>query len=157
MSLNYPARKSATKQRVQSDPITRDVNASRRAILAVQLRSQKVKYDEIAKACGYGSAGAAHKAVMRELQRTISTNVEELRREELDSLERLELECWKRLHDKEYSKAMLFAVDRIVAIKERRAKLMGLDVPVDMAQNNNLVVIREIPANYLGVEAAKEA
>jgi AraC-like DNA-binding protein len=154
MSINYPARKRPTETQ---DIQKRDVNASRRAILAVQLRSQKVKYDEIAQRCGYGSAGAAHKAVMRELQRTISTNVEELRREELDSLERLEFKCWERLDDKAYSKGMLFAVDRIVAIKERRAKLMGLDVPVDMAQNNNLVVIREIPSNYLGVEATKEA
>jgi AraC-like DNA-binding protein len=154
MTINYPSRKrSPENQDIQK----RDVNASQRAVLAVQLRAQKVKYDEIAKACGYGSAGAAHKAVMRELQRTISTNVEELRREELDSLERLELKCWQRLDDKTYGKGMLFAVDRILAIKERRARLMGLDTPVDVAQNNNLVVIREVPQNYLGVEAVKEA
>jgi hypothetical protein len=109
-----------------------------------------VKYSDIAKACGYGSAGAAHKAVMRELERTISEDVAELRREELDSLERLELECWKRLSDKEYSKSMLFAVDRIVAIKERRARLMGLDQTPDSVLNAGMVVVREAPPGLLG-------
>jgi hypothetical protein len=139
-----------TKQGLQN----RDVNATSRASLAVKLRAQKVKWEDIAKACGYTNPGTAHKAVMRELERTISEDVAELRREELDSLERLELECWKRLSDKEYSKSMLFAVDRIVAIKERRARLMGLDIPT----NNNLAIgqaiIREVPQNYLGVVEA---
>src|SRR5260221_10651738 len=119
--------KNVTTQKVQSvqHPQMRDVNATQRVSLAIKMRAQKVKYDDIAKACGYGSAGAAHKAVMRELERIVSENTEELRREELDSLERLELECWKRLADKEFTKSMLFAVDRILAIKERRARLMG--------------------------------
>ena len=128
----------------------RDVNAAQRASLAVKLRAQKVKYDDIAKSCGFANAGAAHKAVMRELNRTISEDVETLRKEELDSLERLELECWKRLQDKEYSKSMLFAVDRIIAIKERRAKLMGLDQAIGGTIAAAQVVIREVPSGYLG-------
>jgi len=149
--FNYPSRKrSPETQDIQK----RDVNASQRAILAVQLRAQKVKYDEIAQRCGYGSAGAAHKAVMRELQRTISTNVEELRREELDSLERLELKCWQRLDDKAYSKGMMFAVDRILAIKERRSRLMGLDVKVEGDIIGAQLIVQEVPQNYL--EGPKE-
>jgi hypothetical protein len=51
---------------------------------------------------------------------------------------------------------MLFAVDRIIAIKERRARLMGLDVPVDKAMMSNTVVVREVPQGYLAaVEAPK--
>src|SRR5258707_15342563 len=119
--------KNVTNQSIRNGPMTRDLNAVQRVALALKLRAQKVKYAEIATACGYGSAQAAHKAVMRELERIVSENTEELRREELDSLERLELECWKRLSDKEFTKSMLFAVDRILAIKERRARLMGLD------------------------------
>jgi hypothetical protein len=69
-----------TKQRVQNDqnPQLRDVNASQRANLAVKLRAQKVKYADIARMCGYGSPGAAHKAVMRELDRCVVKNVEAL-------------------------------------------------------------------------------
>ncbi len=133
---------NVTKQAVQNSPHLRDVNAAQRVAMAIKLRTQKVKYDDIARMCGYGSPGAAHKAVMREMERTVVTNVEELRREELESLERLEFECWKRMQDKAYEKSMLFAVDRIVAIKERRAKLMGLDVRPD-AIPDGLTVIRE--------------
>ena len=129
---------------------TRDVNAAQRAALALQLRAKKMSYQQIAIECGYADKGACHHAVMRELERTVVTNVEELRKEELESLELLERECWKRLEDKEYRKGMLFAVDRIVAIKERRARLMGLDIKPEDALAANVVVIREIPSGYLG-------
>lgn len=142
------SRRKPENQDVQS-PTNRDVNAAVRAALAVQLRTKKTPYEEIARQCGYGSAGAAHKAIQRELKRTISTNVEEMRREELASLEVLEAECWTRLQDEEYSKSKLFAVDRILAIKERRAKLMGLDVPVDVAASTNVVVVREVPTGWI--------
>lgn len=142
-----------TKQGVQSPPL-RDVNAARRVALALDLRAKKMRYQDIAAQCGYGSAGAAHKAVMRELERTVSTDVEKMRREELNSLELLERKCWSRLEDKRYEKSMLFAVDRILSIKERRAKLMGLDLAPDMAQNMNLVVVREVPQNYLEAPAS---
>src|SRR5712691_2840619 len=124
-------------QRVTNPP-TRDVNAAQRVSLAVQLRSRKMTYESVAKQCGYSNASSCRKAVMRELDRCVVKDIEALRTEELDSLERLELECWKRLADKNYEKSMLFAVDRIVAVKERRAKLMGLDLKPDevLAQQN---------------------
>ena len=135
---------------------TRDVNVGIRASLALKLRAQQhLSYAEIATQCGFGSKGAAHNAVQRELSRTISTNVEQLRREELATLDYLEMTVLKRLRDEGYSKSMLFAVDRILAISERRAKLMGLDVPVDQALFANQIVIRNVPTGYLGVEAPK--
>jgi hypothetical protein len=148
-----------TTQRVQNtkNPQLRDVNAVQRVALAVKLRSQKVKYSEIARMCGYGSAGAAHKAIMRELERTVSTNVEELRREELESLERLELECWKIFSDKERTKGQLFAVDRILAIKDRRARLMNLDIPKDGNIADAQVVVREVPVGWLKIPQPVEA
>lgn len=137
-----------TKQKVQN-PQLRDVNAAQRVSLAVKLRTQKVKYEEIARLCGYGSAGAAHKAVMRELDRTVVQNVEELRKEELESLERLEFECWKIFQDKDRARGQLFAVDRILQIKERRAKLLGMDVQANATIIANQVVVREMPPGYL--------
>src|SRR5579859_7810543 len=93
------------------NPPTRDVNAVQRVALALQLRSTKMTYAEIAKQCGYATTDAARKAVMRELDRCVVRNVDLLRNEELDSLDRLERECWKRLANKDYEKSMLFAVD----------------------------------------------
>lgn len=127
---------------------TRDVNAAQRAILALKLRAKRLSYDEIARRCGYGSRGAAHAAVQRELDRVVVENVEELRREEAASLDELEAVCWERLESAEHEKALLFAADRILAIKERRAKLMGLDKKPDdptLARE----VVRETPPGYL--------
>lgn len=132
---------------------TRDVNAAQRASLALSLRAQRLPYDEIARRCGYGSRGAAHDAVQRELDRVVVENVDELRREEGDSLDRLEAICWKRLESEDHEKAMLFAVDRILAIKERRARLFGLDKKPDELMGPQ-VVIEEVPAGYL--EGPKE-
>lgn len=133
--------KNSSSQR-GTNPPTRDVNAAQRVALAVKLRSAKMTYEAIAKQCGYANASACRKAVMRELDRCVVKNVEALRIEELDSLERLEQECWKRLYDKNYEKSMLFAVDRIIAVKDRRAKLMGLDVRPDSLPDG-VTIIRE--------------
>jgi len=128
----------------------RDANATQRAALAVKLRSQKMQYGDIAKQCGYASRGAAYVAVQRELERVVAANVDELRREEALSLDELEKVCWERLYNADYEKPLLFAVDRIIAIKERRAKLFGLDQPVLPANlNANVVIVREVPPGLL--------
>lgn len=139
-----------TKQRVQN----RDVNAVQRVALALSLRAKKMGYDQIARRCGYGSAAACYNAIQRELQRVVFDNVDELRREEAEGLDRLEEECWQRLQDAEYEKSKLFAVDRILAIKERRAKLFGLDIKSEDAATGPQVIIEEVPSGYL--EGPKE-
>ena len=129
---------------------TRDANAAIRAALAVKLRAeQRLSYAEIARQCGFASKGAAHNAVQRELARTIATNVEELRREELATLDYLEAVCLKRMRDETHEKALLFAVDRILQISERRARLLGLDAPTSNTIAAAQVVIREVPQGVL--------
>lgn len=145
--------KRHTKQGVQNNPV-RDVNAAQRAALAMKLRASKVKYEDIAHQCGYGSAGAAHKAVMRELGRVVVTNVEELRREELAALDMLQTECMTLALDKS-NKGRLFAVDRLLAIMERRSRLLGLDIPVDQAVAMNQIIVREVPQLLGIVEQAR--
>jgi hypothetical protein len=150
--------------------INRDANASQRVQLAVKLRAQRLTFDEIAHKAGYASPGAARNAIQRELQRTMSTNTDELRREELDMLNRLHASVWPMavLEVAAFDEAMkepvsvdekgkkkqpnLFAVDRIVAISERRSRLMGLDLNAKEAAIGNVVVIREVPQGLL-VEA----
>lgn len=148
--------------------INRDVNAAQRAQLAVKLRAQRLTFDVIAQKAGYASPGAARNAIQRELQRTMSEDTNELRREELDMLNRLHASIWPMavLEAASYDQATkepvaldekgkkkqpnLFAVDRIVAISERRCKLMGLDQSVKEAAIGNVVVIREVPQGLLG-------
>jgi uncharacterized protein HemX len=109
---------------------TRDVNAGTKAAKALELRAQKLTYDEIAVRCGFDSRGSAHHAVQRELQRVVVTNVEELRREELHMLNVMHSEVWELFTDKK-NRWRLSAADRILAIAERRARLMGLDTATD--------------------------
>lgn len=143
--------RNKTNQGVRSNenPLTRDVNAVNRVALALKMRSSKAMYSEIAAACGYGSAQAAHKAVQRELQRVVVENVDELRREEMMMLDQMQAEVWPLMLDKS-NKGRLFAVDRVLAISERRSKLFGLDQPAG-AINSNVVVVRETPPGYLGI------
>lgn len=110
-----------------TNPITRDINAAQRVTLAIRLRASKMTYEAIAHKVGYANASACRKAVMRELDRCIVKNVEALRLEECAMLDELQQECYTRLKDKNFDKAMLFAVDRLLTISERRAKLLGLD------------------------------
>ena len=134
---------------------TRDVNAARRVKDALKFRAEGLSWDDVAAQAGYTSRGAAHNAVQRELERTITTNVEEMRREEALILTQLHQRCMKAAMD-EKNKGFLFAVDRVLAVRERYAKLFGLDQTPEGAIAANMVVIREVPANYLApVEATK--
>jgi hypothetical protein len=141
--MSRPAHKPDTQ-----GVINRDVNAAQRAVEAVKLRAKKLTYDDIAKQCGYANPGACRKAVLREMNRVVVTNVEELRREQLYELDQLQAEIWGLATDKGY-KGRLFAVDRLLAIMKRRAELMGLDQSTGTAIAAAQVIIREVPGGYL--------
>jgi len=128
----------------------RDGMAVIRLTQAMQLRAQKLTYDVIAVRCGFASRGAAHHAVQRELQRIVVSNVEELRQEESAMLDQMHAEIWPLMLDKS-NRARLFAVDRLLAISERRCKLMGLDVRTDDDIDASMVAVRETQPAYLGV------
>lgn len=136
-------------RRSNTKTTTRDVNAAQRAVMALKLRAEKLSYDQIAQQCGYADRATAHKAVQRELQRVVVANVEELRQEETATLDVMQSECMKLFLDKE-NKGRLFAADRILAIMERRAKLLGLDLKPEQAIAAAQVVIREVPGGYFG-------
>lgn len=138
----------STYNRDNSNGKTRDVNAVKRVELALKLSAQHVSYDEIARQCGYGSRGAAHNAVMRELDRVVVKNVEELRQRDLHMLDVMHGEVWVLFMDKK-NRYRLAAADRLLNIAERRARLMGLDTATD-AVAAGMTVIREY-----GVEVTK--
>jgi hypothetical protein len=96
---------------------------------ALQLRKAGKTFDQIAQALGYASPSGAYQAVTSALQATLQ--------EPADDLRRLEVERLNRLFDVAYDKAVdpdqkgaMFAVDRCLAIMDRRAKLLGLDAPI---------------------------
>ena len=114
--------KKSKTQEVKS----RDVNAAVRASAAVKLRTSGLGYEQIAAQCGYASAGAAYNAIQRELKRNLVADIEDLRREEIAILSKMHAEIWELAMDKN-NKGRLFAFDRLITIRERFSKLMGLD------------------------------
>lgn len=131
--------------RREADPnkqglINRDVNAALRAAEAVKLRARKLTFQQIAERVGYASPGAARNAILRELNRVVVTNVQELRREEAAMYDQLQaaifahavgdedaLDDAERTAGKSSAQPSLFAVDRVLAISKARRELLGLD------------------------------
>lgn len=145
----------------------RDITATHKARLALELRKTGLTLDEIACQCGYSNRSGAFQAIKRELDRIPVEDAVDLRKIELMRLEQLTsivfpvvvIDVVSEEDDKEEqpvkkTKVNLFAVDRLLAISERRAKLMGLDTPIDSTINANVVVVREVPEGYLEVPKA---
>lgn len=90
----------------------------------LELRLCGRSFDVIADEVGYANRSAALKAVRRALARTLQEPADELRQVELARLD--------ALHEVVWTMALagdLHAVDRVLRIAERRARLMGLDAP----------------------------
>jgi DNA-binding Lrp family transcriptional regulator len=90
---------------------------------ALQLRSQGLTYREIAARLGINES-TAHRRVQRALEAIPFEEVNDYRALEQIRLDALQLAIW----DKAMS-GDLRAIDRVLAIAQRRAKLLGLDAP----------------------------
>jgi hypothetical protein len=106
---------------------SRRIQAAERRVQALALRREGATFTEIGEALGINRS-AAHKAVSRaldELAQLAEGEVVSLRALELDRLDALQRSIWTQAMD-----GALPAVDRLLRIMERRAKLLGLDAPV---------------------------
>lgn len=101
---------------------------------AIELRRMGMGYVEIGKQLSI-SKSKAHRLVegaMQELVVTIGADVKELKAEQLSRLDGLLATIWPQAR-----KGALGAVDRVLKIEERRAKLLGLDAPVKVAHGGD--------------------
>lgn len=89
---------------------------------ALELRKAGASYEVIAEKLGYSHPSGAHKAVSSALQKTLREPADDLRNLELDRMDAMMLALWTQARQGNQG-----AVDRILRIMERRAKLMGLD------------------------------
>ena len=92
---------------------------------ALTLRSRGYKYQQIADQMGC-SKPTAYARVQRALAAIPAEAVEEYRKLEGDRLDTL---LNIAMYEAQTRKSM-YAIDRVLSIMERRAKLMGLDAPV---------------------------
>jgi AraC-like DNA-binding protein len=117
------AKKKTAESGIKTRPET--IEAKLRAANAVKLRMEGRTFPEIAQELGYNSQQAAHDAVKRALVATL--------REPSDALRTLELERIDVLWQMQFMNATSGDVQACMAclkLQERRAKLLGLDAPV---------------------------
>jgi hypothetical protein len=92
----------------------------------LELRRAGVTYDQIAQEVGYSNASGAYHAFTRALKRTLNNaGSEELRELEVDRLDRLQRFAWAQA-----AQGNLRAIETILRIMQRRARLLGLDAPI---------------------------
>lgn len=106
----------------------------------LQLRIAGASFDRIAGAVGYTDRGGAYKAYQRALARVHAEPAAELREVASARLDQMLSSVWAKA-----VKGDLAAVDRVLKIEERRAKLFGLDSPTRLS----------VDASTLGEEIAK--
>ena len=94
----------------------------------VQLRLAGAGWQQIADQLGYASRGAAcedYRRACAQSKAELDRSVEELRREDLDRIERLQLAYWPQALS-----GTQRAGEFVLKLMERRARLLQLDAPV---------------------------
>jgi hypothetical protein len=156
--MNYPQRSkrkaSHAEGTTSNDFISRDPNAAMRVQKALKFKLEGMTWEDVAAQSGYTSRGAAHHAVMREIGRCITHDATELRDQQVYMILQLQAKCYKAAMS-DNAKDWMWNADRVVNYSKRISELMGLDIPVDQTVNQNFVVVREVPAGYLGVVEAE--
>jgi len=149
----------------ESKTSPRRITTAKRRAEALQMRLDGAKYDDIATALNYATRGAAAQDVQRAIMLMVAEPAAEVRAMELARLD----EMWqaargvrKREHitvangrvievevDGEKKNLVddgpvLQAIDRLLRIQERRAKLLGLDAPTKVEVINDDLIDAEI-------------
>lgn len=125
----------------------RSADTAVRDARATQLRAEGLTFQQIADRLGYGHRDLARRAVERALLATVRESADELRTLELDRLDRLWAEAWAVLKADHPTvshgqvvrddagavvvdwRPTLAAIDRLLRVMDRRARLLGLDAP----------------------------
>lgn len=111
--------KPGKNRRGKSDP-----EVAEKRCKALRLRKAGLGYEAIAQKVGYSNPGSAYKAVQQALKATLREPADDVRILEAERLDRLMLGLWKQASGGDTD-----AVDRVLRIMDRRARLLGLDAP----------------------------
>lgn len=99
-------------------------------IKVLELRRVGLTWQRIAEEVGYADHTGAYAAYKRAIKRTMQQPADELRTQELDRIDRLQVAIWPNA-----MKGDTRAILTIVRLMERRAKLTGLDMPIKIEQD----------------------
>ncbi len=112
------------------------VRLTERKRRALELRLQGLSFFEIAQKVGYASPSGAYEAVKTALDSAVVDAAGEFRKVHVARLEALLEGIWSAARG-----GNLGAVDRALKVLEREAKLLGLDLPAQPAEQSE-----ELPA-----------
>jgi AraC-like DNA-binding protein len=115
----------------ESKTSPRRIEAKERVTKALRLRRSGANYEDIAVQCGYNSPQAAQKAVAKEIRDMPADEAEEMRALIGDRQDRMIFALWGKA-----IKGDERAIDRVIAIDEKRAKLFGLNAPTKIAETD---------------------
>lgn len=124
----------------QSATSSRKAIGRERELQALELRKAGFTFDRIAQQLGISQPGA-YKAVKRALSRlTAQTDeaADEVRRLELERLDGMLPVMWTQAKQGNQG-----AVDRVLRIMERRARLLGLDAPAEVKIGGRITQVTE--------------
>ena len=99
-------------------------------IKVLELRRVGLTWTRIAEEVGYADHTGAYAAYKRAIKRTMQQPADELRSQELDRIDRLQVAIWPNA-----MKGDTRAILTIIRLMERRAKLTGLDMPIKIEQD----------------------
>ena len=109
--------------------------ASWRQARAVELALAGRSYDQIAHEVGYTNRGNAWRAVQRALRDRVVADVDELREVELARLDALQAAAWPLAEAGD-----LAAIDSVLRVMDKRARLLGLNAVAMTADSVRAVV-----------------
>ena len=101
-----------------------------REVKVLELRRAGLTWQRISEEVGYADHTGAYAAYKRAIKRTMQQPADELREQELDRIDRLQLALWPKA-----MKGDNASVNTIVRLMERRARLLGLDTPIKIQQD----------------------
>lgn len=95
----------------------------------LELRRGGLTFDLIAERVGYASASGAHKAYISACRRIVVEDVNAIRNAEIDRLDIAQAAIWGDVVNGVDAPTRARAILALIKIMERRARLLGLDVP----------------------------
>lgn len=133
--------------RGKSSPDT--ISARQRQTEALRMRQEGRTFQEIADTLGYSDRSGAYVATMAALTETTTEPNNEMRSLELGRLDELQAGLWKKATGGDVQ-----AVDRVLKVMERRAKIVGLDAAPKLPTGELDELIQRELDRIAGLEAA---
>jgi len=106
-------------------PIKNDPAVFEKERQVLEMRAAGHGFQVIADNVGYASAGSAYNAYARALERTLREPAEQVRELALERLDAMFRSVWDKA-----STGDIKAIEAVLKLEERRAKLLGIDAPI---------------------------